>query len=198
MMLMRVWEDPEDEGQAMQAELEHQAAELMGDVGSRDLWAPRAVNRRKFSVYRKARARLQPEFGYDIMQEPELESATCPGHHQHEAFIYMSPFMDMLGHHVFIQSVHSPMPAITRANDAENSILSHLMSAPRNTPTSSELWAEEPRSAVAFRVGADLSRDEVFTAYYLVGDTQRLVDSTPAEAASIYEQALHELRQKLS
>ena len=35
-----------------------------------------------------------------------------------------------------------------------------------------------------------MSRDEVFTAVYIVDETQRLVDSTPAEAAAIYEQAL--------
>ena len=175
--------------------------------------------RHLFGEFRKARARLQPEFGYDIMQDPELESATCAaGARQQEAFIYMSPFMDMLGHHVFIQSVHSPMPAITRANDAENLALGHLMSAPRNTPTSDQRWTGEPRSVVAFRAGADLSREELITAALLATgrqrvvdissfpspvtgamcdimtygfvDTQRLVDSTPAEAAAIYEEAL--------
>ena len=151
--------------------------------------------------FREARARLQPEFGYDIMQEPELASATCAAApRQHEANIYMSPFMDMLGHHVFIQPVHSPMPALELMlhTDAESPILSHLMSAPRHTPTSTQMWAEEPRSVVAFRAGADLSRDELVSAVYLVPnlvDTQLLADSTPAEAALIYELALHEFRQ---
>ena len=169
-----------------------------------------ALRRLLFGAFRKARARLQPQFGYDIMQEPELASATCAaaGAPQREAFIYMSPFMDMLDRRVFIQCVHTPMPAITRGDDAENStLMSHLMSAPRHTPTSSPLWTDEPRSVVAFRAGADLSRAQLITAVLLATglqrdsegefgtppirvDTQRLIDSTPAEAAAIYEQAL--------
>ena len=91
------------------------------------------------------------------------------GAFMHEAAIYRSPLMTLLGRHFFVERVGTlfevSFDPLRPGNSRDNACISQLMAAPDHTPANNHVWLTDIDSVVAFDPTAHLTPADVLAAW---------------------------------